>query len=55
MSGKDPIAAAIGSIVKAGALAGAATLVWRGGKIVQTATVGWRDIEAGLPIERDTL
>jgi CubicO group peptidase (beta-lactamase class C family) len=55
MNGEDPIATAIGAIVDAGALAGAATLVWRDGEVVQTAGVGWRDVEAGLPIGRDTL
>jgi CubicO group peptidase (beta-lactamase class C family) len=53
-NGEDPIATAIKAIVNAGDLAGAATLVWRG-KVVQTAGVGWRDMEARLPIERDTL
>src|ERR1043166_2982050 len=52
---EDPIATAIESMVAAGAFAGAATLVWRGGKIVQVGTVGWRDREARLPIERDTI
>src|SRR5215211_6201890 len=42
-------------MVNAGALAGAATLIWRDGKVVQIGTVGWRDLEARLPIERDTL
>ena len=51
----DPIAAAIGAYVDAGEFAGAVTLVWRGGKVVQSACVGWRDIEAALPIERDTI
>ena len=55
MNGEDPIVTAIGAIVNAGGLAGAATLVWRDGKVVQTAGVGWRDVEARLPIERDTL
>jgi CubicO group peptidase (beta-lactamase class C family) len=55
MSGKDPIATAIAAIVEAGTLAGAATLVWRDGQVVQTAAVGWRDMEAKLPIERSTL
>ena len=49
------IAAAIGKVVDAGQLAGAATLVWRDGRSIETACVGWRDVEAGLPIERDTL
>jgi hypothetical protein len=51
----DPIATAIGTLVKAGELAGAATLIWRAGKVVETTCVGWRDVEAGLAIERDTL
>jgi CubicO group peptidase (beta-lactamase class C family) len=55
MSGKDPIASAMAAIVEAGTLAGLATLVWRGGQVVQTAAVGWRDIEAKLPMERSTL
>jgi CubicO group peptidase (beta-lactamase class C family) len=55
MNGEDPIATAIGAIVNAGALAGAATMVWRDGKVVQTAGVGWRDVEAKLPIVRDTM
>ena len=55
MSGKDPIATAMAAFVEAGKLAGAATLVWRDGEVVQTAAVGWRDVEAKLPIERSTL
>jgi len=55
MSSKDPIATAMAAIVEAGVLAGAATLVWRDGQVVQTAAVGWRDIEARLPMERSTL
>jgi CubicO group peptidase (beta-lactamase class C family) len=55
MNEDDRIASAIGALVDAGALAGAATIVWRGGKVTQTTGVGWRDMEAGLPIERDTL
>src|SRR3954471_10540958 len=41
--------------VQAGELAGAAALVWRGGRVLQTATVGRRDLVSGLPIERDTI
>src|SRR5262249_59929187 len=55
MSGKDPIATAMAAIVEAGVLAGAVTLVWRDGQVVQTAAVGWRDIGAKLPMERSTL
>lgn len=54
MTETDPVAAALGAYVDAGELAGAATLVWRGGE-VRTTTVGWRDIAARLPIERDTI
>ncbi len=55
MKMEDPVTTAILEIVEAGALAGAATLVWRDGKVVQSACVGWRDAEAKLMIERDTL
>ena len=55
MNGGDLIATAIGAIVNAGDLAGAATLVWRDDKVLQTACVGWRDLDARLPIERDTI
>lgn len=46
---------AIGRIVDAGQLAGAATLVWRDGAVADAACVGWRDVEAKLPIARDTI
>src|SRR5262245_31342212 len=52
---ETPISTAIGAIVNAGELAGSATLVWRAGKVTHAAGVGWRDVEAELPIERDTL
>jgi CubicO group peptidase (beta-lactamase class C family) len=55
MYGEDPIANALLSVVNAGRLAGAATRVWQDGKEVQSANVGWRDLEAKVPIERDTL
>jgi CubicO group peptidase (beta-lactamase class C family) len=51
----DPIGAAVRTSVDAGAIAGAATLVWRAGEVVQSSAVGWRNIHAGLPVERDTL
>jgi CubicO group peptidase (beta-lactamase class C family) len=47
--------ASIEAYVDAGELAGAATLVWRDGEIVQVGCVGWRDVDAKLPVERDTL
>ena len=42
-------------MVDAGILAGAATLIWRDGKVIQIGTVGWRDVETRLPIERDSI
>lgn len=42
-------------LVDAGELAGAATLIWRDGRVVQSGAVGHRDIAAGMPIERDTI
>jgi len=41
--------------VEAGELAGAATLVWRGGQVVQSAAVGRRNLELGLPVQRNTI
>ena len=55
MTGEDPIATAVGEIVEAGELAGAVTLVWRGGKVVQSAAVGRRDLATGAPMTRDTI
>jgi CubicO group peptidase (beta-lactamase class C family) len=55
MGAEDQIAQAIGAVVGAGELAGAVTLVWRGGRVVQTAPVGWADIEAGTPLARDSI
>ena len=42
-------------ITDADSLAGAVTLVWQDGKVIQAAGVGWRDIASKLPMERDTL
>ena len=55
MSHRDSIEAALRAYVDAGALAGAATLVWRDGRVVHTATVGCRDLVTNLPVERDTI
>src|SRR5690242_3653928 len=52
------IEAALQKVVDSGDLAGAATLVWRAGPgsgRTQIACVGYRDIEANLPAERDTI
>jgi len=54
MTAQIEVASALQKVVDAGELAGAATLAWRNGKI-QTACVGWRDVEERLPIERDTI
>jgi CubicO group peptidase (beta-lactamase class C family) len=53
--GEELITATINTIVDAGNLAGAAMLVWQKGKVIQTASVGWRNRELKLPIERNTL
>src|SRR5687768_8775018 len=55
MNEEDAIQTAMQTMVHAGTLAGVATLVWRDGKVIQVTEVGWRDMEAGLRIERDTL
>ena len=52
---EDRITSAISKFVDAGSLAGAAMLVWQDGQVLQTAEVGWSNIESGVPIERNTL
>ncbi|WP_296596636.1 serine hydrolase [Phenylobacterium sp.] len=49
------LAPALKGLVDQGLLSGMVTLVWRKGEVVQVDTVGQRDIEAGLPMERDTM
>jgi CubicO group peptidase (beta-lactamase class C family) len=46
---------ALQAIVDQGALSGFVTLVWRKGEIAQLNTLGWRDVEARAPMQRDTL
>jgi CubicO group peptidase (beta-lactamase class C family) len=46
---------AFAPLVAGGQLAGAAALVWRNGTVVQTASVGCRDLASGAPVERGTL
>ncbi len=53
--GEELITAAIRKMVDAGSLAGAVTLVWQDGKVIQAAGIGWKDMEAKLPMERNTL
>lgn len=38
-----------------GLLAGAVTLVWQRGELLQVNEIGYRDVEAGTPMQRDTL
>jgi CubicO group peptidase (beta-lactamase class C family) len=49
------IAPALQAVVDAGDLSGFVTLVWRKGEVAQVLTLGQRDVEAGLPMTRDTL
>jgi CubicO group peptidase (beta-lactamase class C family) len=46
---------ALQAVVDAGDLSGFVTLIWRKGEEAQVLTIGQRDIEAGLPMTRDTL
>lgn len=39
----------------AGLLAGAVTVVWQRGELLQVNEIGYRDVDAGLPMRRDTL
>lgn len=47
--------ASIAEACDAGLLAGAVTMVWQRGKMLQVNEIGYRDIAAGLPMTRDTL
>jgi CubicO group peptidase (beta-lactamase class C family) len=55
MSDVAAVKAMLKRLVEAGEVAGAATLTWRDGRVVQSASAGWRDIGAGLAVERDTI
>ena len=55
VAGQDQVAAMLQGPVARGEMAGAVTLVWRDGRVVQSASVGWRDREAGAPLTRDCL
>ena len=48
-------AASIREVCDAGLLAGAVTMVWRHGELLQVNEIGYRDVDAGLPMTRDTL
>ena len=41
--------------VEAGLLSGAVTLVWHRGEVLQANEIGYRDVEAKLPMQRDTI
>ncbi|AFM17167.1 penicillin-binding protein, beta-lactamase class C [Mycolicibacterium chubuense NBB4] len=47
--------ASIVEAIDAGLLAGAVTLVWRAGEVLQVNELGHRDVDAGLPMQRDTI
>jgi CubicO group peptidase (beta-lactamase class C family) len=47
--------ASIRAAIDAGLLAGAVTLVWQSGQVLQVGELGYRDVEARLPMQRDTL
>jgi CubicO group peptidase (beta-lactamase class C family) len=55
MTHEESLENAIGSLVEAGQLAGAAALIWRDGTATDVVTVGRRDLVSGLPVERDTI
>jgi CubicO group peptidase (beta-lactamase class C family) len=55
LAGDDRVATALGGYVDRSELAGVAALIWRGGKVVRTTTVGCRDVEANAPMTRDTI
>ncbi|MEP7116060.1 MAG: serine hydrolase domain-containing protein [Acidobacteriota bacterium] len=50
-----PLAAAMQNLVTRGDLAGVATLVWRGDRVVHADGAGVRDLESGAPVQRDTI
>jgi CubicO group peptidase (beta-lactamase class C family) len=41
--------------VDAGLLSGAVTVVWQAGEVLQINEIGLRDVDAGLPMRRDTV
>jgi len=47
--------ASIREAIDAGLLAGAVTLVWQAGEGLQVNELGYRDVDAGLPMQRDTI
>jgi len=55
MNNMDSIKEMLEAAVASGQMAGAATIVWRQGNLMQAACAGWRDIEAKLPVQSDTI
>jgi len=51
----DTNQASIREAIDAGLLAGAVTLVWRSGEVLQVNELGHRDVHANLPMQRDTI
>ncbi len=51
----DTNQASIREAIDAGLLAGAVTLVWRSGEVLQVNELGYRDVDANLPMQRDTI
>jgi CubicO group peptidase (beta-lactamase class C family) len=47
--------ASIREAIDAGLLAGAVTMVWQSGDVLQVNELGYRDVEARLPMQRDTM
>jgi CubicO group peptidase (beta-lactamase class C family) len=47
--------ASIREVCDAGLLAGAVTMVWQHGEVLQINEIGYRDVDAGQPMTRDTL
>lgn len=47
--------ASVVDAIDAGLLAGAVTLVWQGGEVRQVNELGYRDVSAQLPMQRDTI
>lgn len=52
---EELITDSIQKMVDDGSLAGAVTLVWQNGKVMQAGGVGYRDFATKLPMERSTL
>jgi CubicO group peptidase (beta-lactamase class C family) len=47
--------ASISEAIDAGLLSGAVTVVWQAGEVLQVNELGYRDVEARLPMQRDTM